>query len=69
MRARRTFCTGPREFSSSADRAAHGTVASRFRMKCTRHRCQVVPARTVLIAVFSPSWASEMTSAPPSVRV
>lgn len=34
-------------------------------MKCTRHRCQVVPLRTVVIAPFSPSWASEITKRTP----
>ena len=40
-------------------------VASRLRMKCTRHRCQVVPVSTVPIACFRPSWASETTRRTP----
>src|SRR3954467_8939816 len=35
-----------------------------LRMKCTRHLCQVAP-RTLLIATFSPSCASETTSLTP----
>jgi site-specific DNA recombinase len=31
-------------------------------MKCTRHRCQVAPLSTVLIACFNPSCASEITN-------
>jgi hypothetical protein len=34
-------------------------------MKWTRQRCQVVPARTVLIACFRPSCASEITRRTP----
>ena len=37
-----------------------GTCARMFRMKCTRHLCQVAP-RTRLMSALSPSWTSEMT--------
>lgn len=46
-----------------------GTVESTLRMKC-RQRCHDAPWKTVLIAYFSPVWASEMTSlTPPRPRV
>src|SRR6202158_2563535 len=35
-----------------------------LRMKCTRQRCQVASS-TLLIAAFSPSWASDTTSLTP----
>src|SRR3954465_9462705 len=51
--------------AAMASRAPCGTVARRLRMKCTRHRCQVLPDNTVLIACFNPSCASEITSRTP----
>ena len=34
-------------------------------MKCVRQRCQEASPKTVAIASFSPSWASEVTSSTP----
>ena len=45
-----------------------GTWARRFRVKCTRQRCQLAPARISAMASFRASWASEMTSLTPSSR-
>ena len=50
-----------RTTAAIASRTPCGTVASRFRMKCPRHRCHAEPVKTVLIAYCSPSCASEMT--------
>jgi hypothetical protein len=43
-----------------------GTRASTLRRKCTRQRCQPVPAMTAPMAAFSPVWASETTSCTPA---
>ena len=54
-----------RTIAAIGSRAVCGTVASRLRMKWTRQRCHAAPVSTVLIACFSPSCASEITSRTP----
>jgi len=54
-----------RTIAATASRMPCGTRAIRFRMKWTRQRCQAAPLRTVPIACFRPSWASEMTNRTP----
>jgi site-specific recombinase XerD len=42
-----------------------GTWVKTLRRKCTRHRCQVAPMDTALMACLRPVWASEMTNCTP----
>ena len=54
-----------RTIAATASWACLGTTESRFRMKCTRHRCQVASCRIFAIAWRRPSWASEITRRTP----
>lgn len=57
-----------RTIAATGSRAECGIVASRFRMKCTRQRCQLAPESTVESALRSPSFHPKSRASPRVAR-